>query len=950
MTPSADRDARLALLSPAVARVRDQHRDRPPLLGPSTGLPTADELRTALRRAFNDAAEDERFDEDSGAAHALRRVKYECVARCILYDDAHGPSAVDAVTATISALADALVDGALSHARTRLERRHGAPERWGTGGIAVLALGKHGAGELNYSSDIDVVFVASDLDGMTAPGPEGGRSIECRRFADRLVAAVSNLLSSPTQDGFCFRVDLDLRPEGQSAPAICTVAAAEEHFLLWGRTWERAAWLRARSCAGDINLGEQLLQRLQPFLWRRAMDFHTLDEIAAMRDRIAFSAKAVERDLKKGPGGIREVEFLVQAAQLVRGGREPALRVRGTVEAAHRLAAASALPVEPGPLLDAWRVLRAVEHRLQWPEEAQTQRLPEDDDHQGWTGLASRCSWVEGEPGLRRALADARRVVAEAWAMMRVGPQRQEPSASQPAREHHPVPPVPARALFDPFLPSDERVAILAALGFPDPSAAANRLRDADRGSGPRLSPGTQRRFERVMPQLLSLAAREEEPADVLDRLLDFVRGAGGRGTVWALLEENPRAAETLVRLFGASPLLGATFVRHPELLDALVLRGRGGDVPPREAEVLLADLDASHPVSGVEEDDLAALRTWQTVELLRIGLCDLSHSLPAAPGDRPGEAPLPHRWLSDVARTCVQRTTQLATELLIARHGALLDSDGAMVPMAVVGMGSLGSGWLTYGSDLDLILVHGDGARGSEGPQRPIDPTTWCARWGQRLLSILSVQTAEGRCYEVDLRLRPDGPAGPVATTLSAFGAYLRDGAKPWERIASCRARVVAATDPTFGATVDAAIVQARHLGPGWAATLHGESARMRALQRTELGPNPSPVARIKRSSGGLADLEFTIACAQLCAKEGSRASAQADPLRALDALTEDGLDERAATAVRGAFRHLRQVESQARLRGRPWATAHADIESALEEGRTALALWPGQAGVNQG
>lgn len=926
---------RLQALAPAIARGWVASGSVGPLR--RGGQPFG---RAALVEAALAAAEDALVAPDPEAAirRALRGLKYRVVAALVLDDDDGGPEAVDPVTAVLSDLADALLEGAMRFSRARLEQRHGSPEGWGQGGVAVLALGKHGAGELNYSSDIDVVFVAGDLEGEC----DGPRRLPTRTFADRLVAAVAGHLAEPTGDGFCFRVDLDLRPEGRTAPPICTVAAAEEHFLLWGRTWERAAWLRARPAAGDLPLGDQLLHRIGPFLWRRHMDFHTLDEIAAMRDRIAVAARGegVERDLKKGQGGIREVEFLLQATQLVRGGREPALRVRGTVQAARLLNERGALPpgVAVDQLLEDWRLLRAVEHRLQWPEEQQTQLLPAADDAPGWAALAGRCRWAEGPSVLQDQIAACRSRIAAAWAALRVGPGRPPELRSSPAREAPTERNHAARAWLDPFLPDAERCDALRAIGFPDPAAAAAVLRQAEQGGGPRLSPQGQRRFERVLPTLLCLAAAEEEPLFVLEQVLAFVRGAGGRGTVWALLEENPRATETLVRLFGASPLLGATFVRHPEQLDALVLRGRGGDLPPRGEEALVAAFIEEGKGREGEEEALAALRTGQCVELLRIGLSDLGRSLPRAPGDREGEEPLPHPWLCALARACVRQAADLAQDILVRRHGVLLDAAGRPVPVAVIGLGSLGSGWLTYGSDLDLVVVVGDGACASAGP-RIVDPVTWAARWGQRLISVLSVQTSEGRCYEVDLRLRPEGPAGPVAASLSELHEHLGTRAAPWERIAYTRARVIAATDAGFARQVDLVLDGFRAGGPALGVTVCAEAIEMRARQVAALGADPSPVTRIKRSPGGLADLEFEVAVRQLACEPGHPAAAAADPQEAVEQLVASGaVDAAWGAAWRRAFRACRRFEGSARLRGRPWAKGREELEGALAMGRELL------------
>ena len=328
------------------------------------------------------------LDADPPAAirRGLRGLKYPLVASLILRDHRDGLGGLEAVTRTLSDLADALVEGALTFARARLESRHGAPPGDGWAHFVVFAMGKHGGGELNYSSDIDLVYVVADPRGTTG----GPKELATAQFGDRIGREIKAILETHTADGFCFRVDLNLRPEGSTGALTIGLGAAEHYFLNYGRTWERAAWLKARPCAGDLALGVDLLERIQPFRFRRLLDFGTLQDIGAMRDRIAAAAGSAGSDLKRGPGGIREIEFLAQAGQLVWSGRDLRLRGNRTLEALDLLEERGALPAGARAQRLAWayRVLRTVEHRLQWPREAQTQRLPPDEDAAAWEALA----------------------------------------------------------------------------------------------------------------------------------------------------------------------------------------------------------------------------------------------------------------------------------------------------------------------------------------------------------------------------------------------------------------------------------------------------------------------------------------------------------------------------------------------------------------------------------
>ena len=886
----------LQTFAPAIARSLARHPD----------------LLDAVRRrerpgrdallAETHAAADAAPDADAMAV-ALRRIKYRVVGALILDDLDAGPPLVDAVGATLADLADALLDGALRFARADVEARSGPIEGLAPdGGLVSIGMGKHGAQELNYSSDIDIIYLARALPG------------ESRALVDRLTRRADRLLSDHTADGLCFRVDLNLRPEGRTGPPTSTLAAAEGYYLTYGRTWERAAWLKARPAAGDLGLGDELLDAIGPFRFRRHLDFGTLDDLAAMRDRIATSTRldTLQRDLKRGPGGIREIEFLIQATQLAWCGRDRSLRTPATVPALHALAAAGVLPdgLDVPSLIDDYRLLRAVEHRIQWEREAQTQRLPADDDDDGWERLA-RSLGRDDTAGFRSDLDATRRRVEAAWGLVFADAEPGE-----------------AMTLVDPFATVEERTQELETLGFSLPSEAAQRIeRLGVPGARHRMRPSTWRRFERVMPRLATLAAKSSDPDAALARLEQFVGRVGARGTTYELLHENPQAMETLIRLFADSAFLSERFLDHPELLDTLVLRGRGGETPRRGAAALGAELVAE--MTELKEDErLLAMRTFLTTELLRIGLDDLAGALPA-----PG---LAAPWLTATAEATVQAADRVARDAMATRHG-LLWRGGDEAPRAILGFGSLGSGWMTYGSDVDLVFVYDPGdSDGSDGP-RPVDARTWAARQAQRVVTSLTAQTREGRCFNVDLRLRPGGGGGGVVVTLDGLRAWYRDRAALWERIAVCRARVVATSDPAFGAQVEAALRAARVVDDP--AAVVAEARAMRRRQREELAGEQGGQLNLKVGAGSIADVEFAVACAQLSAAPGHPARGVADPLRALTLLTAVGdLSVERAGELSTAYVFLRRVESALRLRTGTDAT-RVDLDDPVA-GRVAAAL----------
>jgi len=853
----------LVRFAPPVARTLSRHPD---LLDAVVAreVPDRDEL---VRRAVACAADAE--GDDAAMKVGLRRLKYAVVGALILDDLDEGVPAVDRVGAALADLADALLEGALAHGRRRL-----ASKGHDVGDFVVFAMGKHGAGELNYSSDIDLVYVARDLSG------------EARPAMDRLARGIGKLLSEVTADGLCFRVDLNLRPEGARGPLVVSLPAAEHYYLTFGRTWERAAWLKARAAAGSAELGAELLAMIEPFRFRRHLDFGTLDDLAAMRDRIAASARlaTLERDLKRGPGGIREIEFLVQATQLAWVGRTPSLRQSGTLPVLDDLAAQGLLPetLDADTLAADYRLLRAVEHRIQWEAEAQTQSLPPDSDDAGWARLGETLGRTG--PQLKEAIAAARARVEGAWQAVFTPEEVDD-----------------ALTIVDPFATVTERTGQLETLGFADPAEASARLlRLAEPTAQTRMRPSTWRRFERVAPRLATLAARSGDPDGALNRIEQFVGRVGARGTMYELLHENPAVMETLVRLFADSPHLSERFIQHPELLDALVLRGRGGEVGPRGRDAILGDLlDELAVAEG--EAGLLALRTRQTIELLRIGLDDLGGALPRGP----------HPHLVALAEAVLIGADRLASHAMAARHGTLRTDDGAEVPRAIVGLGSLGSGWLTYGSDLDLILV--SRSEGESDGRRSLDGRTFGARHVQRAVTALTAATREGTCYEVDLRLRPGGASGPLCTSIVGMERWYADHAQPWERLMLARGRLVWASSEEFGDQVASVLQAAR--GAVAPTALRDEAVRMRARQRDELSAERSRVLDLKLGPGGLTDIEFAVACRQL----GTGAASVADPVRASEELGDGEVLGR-------TYRLLRRVESALRLRSGTGGHLHLD------------------------
>ncbi|MCK6528990.1 bifunctional [glutamate--ammonia ligase]-adenylyl-L-tyrosine phosphorylase/[glutamate--ammonia-ligase] adenylyltransferase [Myxococcota bacterium] len=851
--------------------------------------------------------------DDPRLLDALLDLKYRCLARWTA-DAVRGRLPIARECALLSDLADACVGAAVDHAYASLAARHGppgdalpgrAPPPWGGGapaprdssslGFSALALGKLGSSELNYSSDVDLVYVAFDASGETRGGPRG--PLPHRSFFGRVGEAVGRLLSQSSPRGFLYRVDLNLRPDGAAGPLVPTAAAAELHYLNYGQTWERSAWLRARVCAGDPGVGEGLLAALAPFVWRRYLDYGTLADMRGMKERIDRAARAAEGefDVKLGSGGIRELEFFVQAHQLLAGGRLPALRLAGTLPALDALVRAGRIPeADAADLAAAWDLLRRLEHRIQTPDERHTQRLPRGE-RDLWVLARMMGLGEDPHPGeaLLRGLESARTAVRRRFDALFAPPGggAGAPLPRDPVAEE-------ARALLDPYAAAGAVEERLRAAGFRDPDGARRRL-DLLRDGPPdrRLRPEARRRFADVAPLLLERALASRDPDLVLERFDSLVRRIGVRGTLYDLLARHPEVLSLLGRLFGASDLLSDDLLRSPELLDALVLRD--AETARRDGAEMAALL-AARAGSEDEEGVLDAIRRFARTERLRIGLHLIGRTLD-------GEG----AWgqLTAVAETCIAASLRLARA---ARARAGRDPRGRV---AVLGLGRLGGGEMGFGSDLDLVFLY--------DPDDPEDPAASdpFARLFQRVLASLSAPTREGVAYEVDLRLRPSGHAGPVVTRLDAFAEHVALRAEPWERLALTRARAVAG-EGDLPARAERAVDEGLRARPEDPGALAGEVWRLRAAQERELASGPPGALHPKYGRGGIAEVELAAQYLQLCRPEaGVR---EPSTPRALARLEEAGvLAPRDRDALAAGWRLFRDVQDRLRLMRGAGATA---------------------------
>ncbi|MCX7034771.1 MAG: bifunctional [glutamate--ammonia ligase]-adenylyl-L-tyrosine phosphorylase/[glutamate--ammonia-ligase] adenylyltransferase [Arenimonas sp.] len=744
----------------------------------------------------------------------------------LVWRDLHGVDDVDATLAGSSRIADAALQTGLAALSASLAERHGVVRDAGgrQQSLVVFGLGKLGGSELNFSSDVDLVYAFPEH-GQS----DGARPLDAEGWFTRLGQRLAQLLGEATADGFCHRVDLRLRPFGASGRLVLSFGAMEQYFQREGRDWERYAWIKARPVAGDIAAGEALLESLRPFVYRRYLDYSALDGLREMKSLIAAQVQRRElaEDLKLGPGGIREVEFLVQALQLIRAGREPALRGRSLLPTLAALAdAGHVAPATADRLAAAYRALRRLENRVQMLGDQQVHALP--DDPLGRLRIARALGYADTTAMLDE-LDGHRSVVAEEFAGLLEARGRRR---------------APVNAMVDYWraLPDGGDAQVLADAGFADAAGQDAALRDFARTPAVRALSGRGRqRLDTVLPELLAAAARSDAPDASLPRGLALLQAITRRTSYLALLEEQPAAMARLADVTARSALLSERLAAHPLLLDELLDSRAAGPVPD-EAQVTA--LAAAVPHAGDTEAALNALNELRQAIGFRVGLATLGQRLPA------GDAA--HR-LAALAEGLLVATLDVAEADIIAAHGRVPGAG-----LAVLGYGSLGGRELGFGSDLDLVFLHDAPVDASSDGVRPLDAGRYFARLAQRLVSLLGTVTGAGKLYEVDVRLRPDGAKGMLVSSVESFADYQRQRAWTWERQALVRARPIAGA-----ARVQAAFEDIREqtlCQPRDHDTLRADVVAMRRRMRGELDRSHAGRFDLKQGEGGLVDLEFLV------------------------------------------------------------------------------------------
>ncbi len=811
--------------------------------GRADAAPPPDDARAAATGAVVDqalahaAAAAAAATDEAQALTALRAWRRRAFVR-IAWRDLTGAASVAETLRDLSDFADAAVDTAVTLARRLLQPVFGAARNAAGEPVPmiVLAMGKLGGRELNFSSDIDLVLLYAE-----AGSCDGPRAIDNAEYFERLGRQFIRLLDTRTEDGFVFRVDLRLRPFGDSGPLVVSLAALEDYLQQHGRDWERYAWIKARPIVGAAAYAGTYLNTVRPFVYRRYLDFGVFESLRDMKALIAreVARRDLEQDLKLGKGGIREIEFIVQSFQLVRGGGDRRLQTASLLEVLPLLCGAKLLSkAAAAELHDAYLVLRKAENALQMLRDEQTHVLPEAADDRERLALGMRF----GDWGATLARIEAaRRIAARHFAELVFG----APLAAEDQG-------IDWLALDAPQVAEE-----LANAGFPpaEVGAVATILATYRHAAAyAKLDEPGRRRLHVILRRLLRSAARRAEPALVTGRVLRILEAIGTRSSYLALLKEQPAALDRLIDVCAISGFLARQVAEFPLLLDELIDPNVFDELPTRAGFALELSARTERLPSADAERQVEALRQFQKAAVFAVALADLTGRLPLMTvSDR----------LTDIAELIVQRCLELAWEQMTGAYGLPRCGDRAdtlrIARVAVVGYGKLGGLELGYGSDLDLVFLHDSvGEIQQTGGDRPIDNGVFFLRLGQRIVHLLTMHSASGRLYEVDMRLRPNGKGGFLMTGIDAFERYQHDDAWTWEHQALLRARAVAGDEELcrrFGAARRRALcVDVRR------DTLREDVLAMRLRMRRELSRAHAGQFDIKQDAGGIADIEFLV------------------------------------------------------------------------------------------
>jgi len=860
------------------------------------------------------ATELEGVTDDQSLATALRRFRRRELVR-IIWRDIAGLAELDETLEDLSALADACVGHSLRLLYRWLTVELGTPrdQAGAAQRLVVLGMGKLGARELNLSSDIDLVFAYTGV-GQT----DGRRPLTNEQFFVRLAQRLIRTLDTKRADGFVFRVDTRLRPFGDAGPLAMSFGAMEDYYQSQAREWERYALIKARVVAGDPAAGERLMAMLRPFVYRRYLDFGAIESLRDMKRMIdkELRRKGMADNLKLGPGGIREIEFIGQTFQLIRGGRDPDLQLSAIQPVLQRLGEKGLLAAQTTQRLGtAYRYLRRVENRLQAWQDRQTYALPEDATGRLRLARAMGCADWDSFFGV---LEGHRQRVQAEFDRVFAAPQAEEEPQDRPFA-----------TLWSGAADDGHYLEQLAQAGFRNAGAVLKRLRTL-RASVLRKGLGRRGRdrMARLIPLVLNLAADSHDPDLVLERVLRVLESVLSRTAYLAMLIEHPIILSQLARLAGMSPWFTDRIVHHPLLLDELL------DPQHLYAPLRRADLDAEldsllAPLAADDlEQQMERLRQFAQGNILRVAAADLTAVIPLM---------IVSDYLTEIAEVALSRVLALASDHLQARHGRSGGIAGEGSGFLVLGYGKLGGIELGYGSDLDLVFLHGsDRVDAETRGERPISDNQFYLRLGQRMIHMITTRTPSGQLYAIDMRLRPDGDKGMLVRSLKSFAAYQAQEAWTWEHQALVRSRPVAgdqALAERFGQVRREILCRERE-----PEQLRRDVRAMRERMRKNLDRTGDGWFDLKQGQGGIADLEFMVQCLVLrWAARYPELAGWTDNIRLLETLARlDLLSGTAAADLTGAYKALRAAYHRGALQEQPTRIPDTQLIGPREQVRT--------------
>lgn len=847
-------------------------------------------------------ATDLKQNDEEGLSKLLRQFRRREMLR-IVWRDIAGWAELMETTHDLSLMAEACIDTALSNLYHWQCNELGTP--CNAEGVAqklvVLGMGKLGAWELNVSSDIDLIFTFPE-DGEVQGGP---KSLTNSEFFSRLGKKLIQSLDQQTADGFVFRVDMRLRPFGAGGPLVMSFSAFENYYLVHGRSWERYAMVKVRTVAGDYEQGEELLSMLRPFVYRRYLDYGAYESLRELKGMIKqeVQRKGMKNNVKLGGGGIREVEFIAQVFQLIRGGRDTDLQERRVLKVLDYLAQKNLLPdYVIKELKEAYIFLRNTEHRIQEYQDRQTHNLPDDEVGQARLALGMGFSdW----PSFLAKLNLHRENVEAHFEQVFVAPQIENHETEESEKQQDPEQQSEIQrleALWYNKLDEDDAISLLTHYGFSDSPEALNKLQTLHMSRQyASLSRQGQTRLDRLMPLFLGALQQVENIDITFDRVLALLTNVARRSVYLALLLENPMVLSQLVKLCSASPWIARYLQQLPILLDEL-MDPRSLYQPPEKSEL---EKDIRQRLLQIDIDDVEqgmdALRHFKQSNVLRVAAADIADALPLMKVSD---------HLSWIAEVILDEALEQAWRHLVTRHGRPVckqeEGEASLCDkgFAVIGYGKLGGYELGYGSDLDMVFLHGSESNNlmtvgdEEKGEKPIAVPVFFARLGQRIIHLLTSHTSAGVLYEADMRLRPDGASGLLVTNLKSYRDYQMKKAWLWEHQALVRARVVAG-DPLIAeqfTNVRREILSQ----PRDQSDLRKEVIDMRNRMRKELSKEKIGQFDLKQGAGGIVDIEFMVQYGVLAwACEKPELLEYTDNIRLLEGLGLAGLMAKADVDV---------------------------------------------------